>query len=115
MTGTTLDQTEEARTLLEFETAARAEIVLPADAHVIGEPVTVPQIRYAGLPRAGLLAPCQRGDFTYELGRADVVFPSASAGASFVARYRAWLGVEPLAAPRPEAARPRTIERNRHR
>lgn len=68
---------------------ARAEIVLPADPHVVGDPVTVTRIRYLVVPRAGLLALCQRSDFTYELGLADVVFPHASAGASLVARYRA--------------------------
>jgi hypothetical protein len=42
-------------------------VLLPADAHVIGEPVTVTQIRYLRLARAGLLATCRRGDITYEL------------------------------------------------
>ncbi len=38
----------EAVDLLELEASAHAEVLLPADAHVIGEPVTVTQIRYAG-------------------------------------------------------------------
>jgi hypothetical protein len=103
-------QTCDASSLTEFEAAARAEVVLPADAHIIGEPVTITQIRYPGLARAGLLATCKRGDLTYELTLADVVFPAASAGASLVARYRTWLGLAPFVAPGVEVARPHKVE-----
>jgi hypothetical protein len=102
--------TEDARALVELDALARADVHLPADAHVIGEPVSVTQIRYTGSPRAGLLATCKRGDLTYELSLSDVAFPPASAGASLVARYRAWLGVAPLAAPGTVAARPHKVE-----
>jgi hypothetical protein len=107
--GTTPTQTYDAD-FLELETAARAEVSLPADAHVVGEPVTVTQIRYPGLPRVGLVAACRRGELTYELGLADVVFPTGSAGASLVARYRTWLGLAPIVAQGPEAARPHKVE-----
>jgi hypothetical protein len=110
MTSTTPKQTDDAWALLELETAAHADVVLPADAHVIGEPVTITQIRYPELPRVGLLATCRRGELTYELSLADVVFPTASAGAFFVARYRTWLGLVPLAAPGPEGARAHKVE-----
>ncbi len=110
MSDSVHSQTDDARALAEFEMAARSEVPLPADAHVIGEPVTVMQIRCAGLPRAGLLATCKRGDLIYELSLADVVFPVASAGTSLVARYRTWLGLAPLAAAGPEAARPHKVE-----
>jgi len=103
-------QTDDPGVLVELEASAHAEVLLPADAHVIGEPVTVTQIRYSGLPRVGLLATCRRGDLTYELGLADVVFPTASAGASLVARYRTWLGLAPSMARGPEAARPHKVE-----
>jgi hypothetical protein len=109
MTGTPI-QTDDAWGFLELETAAQAEGLLPADAHVVGEPVTVTQIRYPGLPRVGLVAACRRGDLTYELGLADVVFPTGSAGASLVARYRTWLGLAPIVAQGPEAARPHKVE-----
>jgi hypothetical protein len=107
--GTTPTQTDDAD-FLELETAAHAEVSLPADAHVVGEPVTVTQIRYPGLPRVGLVAACRRGEHTYELGLADVVFPTGSASASLVARYRTWLGLAPIVAQGPDAARPHKVE-----
>ncbi len=103
-------QTDDAGALVEFEASARADVLLPADAHVIGEPITVMQIRYSGFSRAGLLATCRRGDLTYELSLADVVFPAASAGAALVARYRTWLGLAPFVAPGIEVARPHKVE-----
>ncbi len=109
MSDTRPNQTDHARDLLHFETAARSAVLLPADAHVIGEPVTVTQIRNPELPHVGLLAICRRGDHVYELGFADVAFPLGSAGAALVARYRAWLGLAPLVAG-PEAARPHKVE-----
>ncbi len=63
-------QTDDAGALVELEASAHAEVVLPADAHVIGEPVTVTQIRYPGLSHPYLSgdvsvvridAPVQRG------------------------------------------------------
>lgn len=108
MTATTPSQPDDARALLELAASARVDLLLPADAHVIGEPVTVTQIRDPGLSRVGLLATCRRGEVTYELSLADVAFPAASAGASLVARYREWL--EPLAAPGPDVARPHKVE-----
>ena len=103
-------QTDDAGALVEIEASALAEVVLPADAHVIGEPVTVTQIRYAGVTRAGLLATCKRGDVAYEVSLADVVFAAASAGASIVARYRTWLGLAPVVASAVEGARPHKVE-----
>jgi len=78
-----------------FEALAHAEIRLPADAHVVGEPVTVLEIHYPDLPRAGLLATCRRADRSHEVGFADLVFAPGSAGASVSARYREWLGLSP--------------------
>lgn len=103
-------QADDAHTLLELETLAHAEVRLPADAHVVGEPVTVARIHYPGLPRAGLLATCRRRDVTYELSLADVVFPAGSAGASLVERYRTWLGLAPIAACGPEVLRAHKVE-----
>jgi hypothetical protein len=103
-------QTDDAAALLELEESAHAEVFLPADAHVIGEPVTVTRIRYPRLPRVGLLATCRRGELAYELSLADVAFPTGSAGASFVAGYRTWLGLAPLATPGTEVVRPHKVE-----
>ena len=76
-----------------FAAMARVEIRLPADAHVVGKPVTVTAIHYPDLPRAGLLATCRRADRRHEVSFADVVFAPGSPGASVSARYREWLGL----------------------
>jgi len=81
--------------LCALEDAAQAGLSLPADGHVIGEPVTVVRVRYTGVPRIGLLASCQREVRVYDVGLAEVVFPPGSAGARVVARYREWLGFHP--------------------
>ena len=86
--GGTTDDAE----LRAFEAPAAADVQLPIDAHVIGEPVTVTKIRYAGVPRIGLLATCQRGERAYDVGLADIVLQPGTAGAGFLARYRTWLG-----------------------
>ncbi len=105
--GATTDDAE----LRAFEASAVADLQLPFDAHVIGEPVTVTKIRYAGVPRLGLLASCQRGERAYDVILADVVLPLGSAGASFVARYRTWLGFDDAADNKrpPEPARPHKV------
>jgi len=43
----------------------RPEVALPADGHVVGEPITITSIRCPGSPRIGLLATCQCGGRTY--------------------------------------------------
>ncbi|HKU41440.1 MAG TPA: hypothetical protein VJR89_24955, partial [Polyangiales bacterium] len=111
MTDTTPSEMDDTRALLELESMAHNDVRLPADAHVIGEPVSVTEIlRYPALPRVGLLAKCRRSDRVYEVNLADVVFPPGSAGASFIARYREWLGLPPFAEVAPEAARPHKVE-----
>ena len=102
-------RSEDARSFVEFETTAHTEVGLPADAHVIGEPVTVTQIRYPGLSRVGLLATCRRGDSAYDVTLADVVFPPGSAGALLIARYREWLGFPVSGGAASEAARPHKV------
>ncbi len=67
--------------LVDFETQGRADIRLPADAHVVGEPVTVTALRNSGLPSVGLLATCQRGGNRYEIGLADISFAAESSAA----------------------------------
>lgn len=89
---------ETAASVLEHFTArARVEIPLPSDAHVIGEPVTVTRIS-VGSVRVGLRASCERDGRSYDISLADVIFGAGSPGASLVAGYRAWLGLEPGAA-----------------
>lgn len=76
-----------------FAAMARVEIDLPVDAHVVGEPVTVTEIHYPDLPRAGLLATCRRADRSHQVSFADLVFAPGSPGASVAARYREWIGL----------------------
>ncbi|MFM2418501.1 MAG: hypothetical protein RL385_3224 [Pseudomonadota bacterium] len=92
--------------LRDFETQACIDIRLPTDAHVIGEPVTVTAVRNPGLPHVGLLVTCRRGEHTYEVGLADVVFAAGSPAAQFVSEYRAWLGLPSASAQRAAARRP---------
>jgi hypothetical protein len=94
--------------LAAFEISATADLALPVDGHVVGEPVNVTRIRYSGRPRIGLLATGHRGEHTYDVSLADLVFPHASPAAKLVARYRAWLGFDtadelerPVRHPRP--------------
>jgi hypothetical protein len=89
-TGATTDDAE----LRAFEASAAADLQLPIDAHVIGEPVTLTKIRYAGVPRIGLLATCQRVERAYDVSLADVVLQPGTVGAGFLARYRIWLGFD---------------------
>jgi hypothetical protein len=100
---------DEVAGLGDFETQARADIRLPADAHVIGEPVTVTALRNPGLPHVGLLATCQRGENTYEVGLADVRFAAGSPAAKLMSRYRAWLGLPAASAQTAAAPRPHKV------
>jgi hypothetical protein len=93
----------------DFETQARADLRLPADAHVIGEPVTVTALRNPGLPHVGLLATCQRGENIYEVGLVDVKFAADSPAAQLVSRYRAWLGLPAASAQAATAPRPHKV------
>ena len=74
-------------------------VELPADALVIGEPVSVVGVDYDGNERRGLTAKCRRDNGgEHVVSAADVVFPGGSAGALHVAAYRKWLGLPPFAA-----------------
>ncbi len=82
--------------LWAFRQVMEDEITLPAEAFVVGEPVTVLQIDYDGNERRGLTVRCLREDVSeHRLAASDVVFPEGSKGADYVAAYRMWLGIEP--------------------
>jgi hypothetical protein len=82
--------------LWAFRQVMEDEIVLPASAFVVGEPVTVLEIDYDGNERRGLTARCRREDASaYVIAVSDVSFPEGSRGADYVAAYRTWLGIEP--------------------
>ena len=82
--------------LWAFRQVIEDEVALPADASVVGEPVTVLEIDYDGNERRGLTATCRREDGSEHIVAAsDLVFPEGSKGADYIAAYRTWLGIEP--------------------
>lgn len=95
-----------------FLAALQAALRLPADAHVIGEPVELLGLDYSGHPRQGLMARCRREGREYEVSVADLTLPSASPAARLLAAYRLWCGLEPVpqaSAPRPPKAAPEDV------
>jgi len=71
------------------------EIRLPADAHAMGEPVTVAgdRLRRERTPRADRPVPPGDGS-SIGLAASDVMSRRLE-GADYVAAYRTWLGIEP--------------------
>ena len=91
-----LDAYGDDEQLWAFRQAFEDNIVLPAEAFVVGEPVTVMMIDYDGNERRGLTAKCQREDGVEQMIAAcDLVFPEGSTAARYLAAYRKWLGIEP--------------------
>ncbi len=85
---------------------------MPADAFVIGEPISVIGFDYDGNERRGLTATCRReGVGDYVINLPEVEFPRGSEGARYVAAYRKWLGLEPL----PDSGEPALRRSSRHR
>jgi hypothetical protein len=82
--------------LRAFRQAFADRVKLPTSASVLDEPVTVVEIAYDGNPRRGLTARCRtsRGR-EHVIALADVCFPEGGEAARLVARYRAWLGLDP--------------------
>ena len=77
------------------------DLKLPADAFIIGEPVSIVEFDYDGHERRGLTAKCRRDDGSeHVVSASDVVFPEGLAGELHVAAYRMWLGLSPFAAAR---------------
>jgi len=82
--------------LWAFRQAFEDHVVLPAEAFVVGEPVTVMTIDYDGNERRGLTARCQREEGSEQvIAACDLIFPEGSAAARYMAAYRKWLGIEP--------------------
>jgi hypothetical protein len=75
--------------LWAFRQAFEDNVVLPAEAFVVGEPVTVLRIDYDGNERRGLTARCRREEGSEQvIAACDLIFPEGSAGARYVAAYR---------------------------
>ena len=82
--------------LWAFRQGFEDNVVVPAEAFVVGEPVTVVTIDYDGNERRGLTARCQREEGAEQvIAACDLIFPEGSAAARYVAAYRKWLGIEP--------------------
>ena len=82
--------------LWAFRQAFEDKVVLPAEAFVVGEPVTVLTIDYDGNQRRGLTARCRREEGSEQvIAACDVIFPEGSAAARYMTAYRTWLGIEP--------------------
>lgn len=90
-----VDAYGDAEQLEALRQAFEDAISLPADAFVIGEPVSVLSIDYDGNERRGLTARCRREDGTeHVVAAADACFPPGSVGAGYSAAYLEWLGVD---------------------
>jgi hypothetical protein len=82
--------------LWAFRQAFEDKVVVPAEAFVVGEPVTVLTIDYDGNKRRGLTARCRREEGSEQvIAACDLIFPEGSAAARYMAAYRTWLGIEP--------------------
>jgi hypothetical protein len=82
--------------LWAFRQVFEDKVVMPAEAFVVGEPVTVITIDYDGNERRGLTARCRREEGVEQvIAVCDLIFPEGSVAARYGAAYRKWLGIEP--------------------
>jgi hypothetical protein len=87
--------------LSAFVTVLEDELLLPAEATLLGSPVTVLELDFLELPR-GPFARCRGEHGEGEVALADVCFPPATVTAWIHAAYRHHLGLKPFPAkPRP--------------
>ena len=95
-----VDAHDEDEQLMALREAFEEGANLPADAHVIGEPVAVLEVDYDGNERRGLTALCRRSDdgTEHNISLADVLFKRGSEAGRHASVYRLWLGLEPLLA-----------------
>ncbi len=67
-------------------------LALPADAQLIGEPISVRLIDYGGNERRGLTATCRRVDGSeHVVSAAELSFPTGSVAARYIAACCKWL------------------------
>jgi len=93
--------------LCAFRQALANHLVIPCDAFVIGEPVSLIAFGYDGKVRRGLTARCRRADGAeYEVAAADVIISPRTTGGRYLAAYRRWLGLEPDSSDTPSRCRP---------
>lgn len=81
--------------LWAFLNAFEEEFDGAIDAHVLGESVEVDRYKCEGA-RRGLTAICLKGEETWEVSLADVVFAARSREADLVDAYRRLVGIKPI-------------------
>jgi len=90
-----------------FHSACIAEVKVPFDAFVIGEPVSVTAFGYYGNVRRGLTATCRREDGSeHSVAACDVVLATREQGVHILEAYRHWLGLPPIVTVQPAGGRP---------
>ena len=93
--------------LCGFRQALADHLLVPCDAFVIGEPVSLIGFDYDGNVRRGLSARCRRADGAeYEVAAADVILSSRTSGGCYLAAYRRWLGLAVASSDTPTRRRP---------
>jgi len=91
-----VDASGDDEQLWAFRQAFEDNVAVPAEAFVVGEPVTVIGIDYDGNERRGLTARCRREAGSEQvIAACDLIFPEGSVAARYLAVYRKWLGIEP--------------------
>jgi tetratricopeptide (TPR) repeat protein len=95
----TVDAYGDDEQLWAFRQAFEDHVAMPAEAFVVGEPVTVMRIDYDGNERRGLTARCRREGVSEQvIAACDLIFLEGSVAARYMAAYRRWLGIEPNSA-----------------
>jgi hypothetical protein len=90
-----VDAYGEDEQLWAYRQAFEDNVAMPAEAFVVGEPVTVMTIDYDGNERRGLTARCRReAGLEQVIAACDLIFPEGSTAARYLAVYRKWLGLE---------------------
>jgi tetratricopeptide (TPR) repeat protein len=94
----TVDAYGEDEQLWAFRQTFEENVAVPCDGFVICAPVSVIEFDYDGNKLRGLTARCRREDGSeHVVSASDVVLPKRSGGARYIAAYRKWMGLEPLA------------------
>jgi hypothetical protein len=96
-----VDASDDDEQLSAFVTVFEDEVTLPAEASLLGSPVTVLEFDHAEMLR-GPFVRCRSAHGEGEIALADVCFPADTVAAWIHAAYRHYLGLEPFpATPRP--------------
>lgn len=104
----TVDAHADDEKLWAFRQAFEDHIVVPCDAFVIGEPVSVIAFEYDGNERRGLTARCRRANGAEHLVAAcDVVLAQNADAGRYLAAYRRWLQLAPYPSAAVASKRPR--------